>query len=118
MAERAGVCAEAEIALYQYGLRKDGDRNDGERGEDCDGRDRGVEPTDAGGGENDFESVAQKLSAQFGQAANLMNAVAALGHVGFEAALEIAVAEAGDLVEKCQAQADFEMASEAEEARN
>ena len=45
-----------------------------------------------------------------------MDAVAALGHVGFEAALEVAVAQARDLVEERQAETDFQTAAEAEEA--
>jgi hypothetical protein len=47
-----------------------------------------------------------------------MNTVAALGHVGFEAALEIAVTEAWNLVEERETEASFEMTPEAEEARN
>ena len=74
-----------------------------------------IDPDDARRGEDNFEAVAQQLAAQFGKAANQMNAVAALGHVGLEAALKVAVAEARDFFEKRQAQTDFETPAEAQQ---
>src|ERR1700691_1013670 len=115
MAERAGMGAKAEIALYQYWLRENGNGHGGEGCQESDGCADGVKPDDAGGGEDDFESVAQELSAQFGQATDLMNAVAALRHVGCEAALEVSVAEARDFGKESQTEAGFEMTAEAEE---
>jgi hypothetical protein len=43
--------------------------------------------------------------------------MAALGHVGRESALEVAIAEVGDLGEERQAQARLEVSSEAQQAR-
>ena len=81
-----------------------------------DGRAGWIDPDNARGGEDDFEAVTQKLAAQFGKAADQMDAVAALGHVGFGAALKIAVGKARKFFEECQAQTDFQTASEAQQA--
>ncbi len=77
---------------------------------------RRIDPDDARRGENDFKAVAQKLAAEFGKAADQMNAVAALGHVRLGAALKVAVAEARKFFQECQAQTDFQTPSEAQQA--
>ncbi len=57
----------------------------------------GIDPDNARRGEDDFEAVAQQLAAQFGKAADQMDAVAALGHVRLGAALKIAIAEIAEV---------------------
>ena len=81
-----------------------------------DGSAGGIDPDDAGRGEDDFKAVAQQLAAELGQAADQVDAVAALRHVGLEAALKIAVGKARKLFEECQAQTDFQAASEPKQA--
>ncbi len=45
-----------------------------------------------------------------------MDAVAAFGHVGFEAALEVAVAKARDFVEESETEAGFQAPAQSKEA--
>src|SRR5204863_9117696 len=108
MAQSAGVGAKAKIALDQQRLRNDRNRKRGERRHQHDERATRIEPDNSGGREHQLETGAQKPAAEFRQLANLMNAVAALGHVRFEAALKIAVAEQRNLSQKGEAQANFQ----------
>src|ERR1700677_2809485 len=114
MRERSRVGPQAQIALHKHRLRGEWNGEGGESSKNREGSARWIDPEDARRGEDNFKAVAQELAAELGKAANQMNAVAALRHVGFGAALKVAIAEAWNLFQKCQAQADFETASEAQ----
>jgi len=78
----------------------------------------GSSQNDSPGGENNFEDVAQQLAAEIRKAPDEMDAVAALGHVRFQTALEIAIAEVWDLTQKSLPKADFQAAAGAKETRD
>src|SRR6266852_7774865 len=113
MAKCTGVRSQTQIALYQERLRDEGNRDCGQGGQQGDRRAQRIEPDDSAGGENNFEDVAQQLAAEIRQAPDEMDAMAALGHIRFQAALEISIAQVWNLTQESLAKADFEAAASA-----
>ena len=111
------MAADAEVALLEEGLGQQRQADRERRGQHGERRARRIEPGDADRGQDELEGGAQELSAQVGQEPQRVDGVAALGHVRGESALEVAIAEAGDLREERQAQTRLEVSSEAQQAR-
>ena len=113
-AQGAHMAADAEVPLLEEGL---GQQRHANRERGCqpgERRTRRIEPGDPHRRQDELEGGAQELSAQVGQEPQRMGGVAALGHVRRQPALEVAIAEAGDLGEERQAQTRLEVSPEAQ----
>ena len=114
-AQRADVGAHPEVALGQEGLGGEWDAN-GQRGSEYRQWGAGrIEPGNARRGQDELATHQEQLSTQLWQEPYAVQAVAALGHIRGEAAVEVAVAEPWDLLQKRHAEADFELAPGAQD---
>jgi len=114
--ERAQVAADAQLAFDENGLGEEGGRESGGDGEQDEGRGGGSKPEDAGGGGADAEGGLQSLADLVREETEAVDDVPALGHVGDEAAVKVAVGEFRDFGEEGEAEAVFHLAAEAERA--
>jgi hypothetical protein len=112
------VGPESKIALRQDGLRQKGNGNGNQAGKEREGSAPGIEPHDARNGEDELEEDPRQISAELGQEAEMPDHVASIRHVGAQPALEITVAEAGELLEKGDPKTSLEMTPEPEEGRH
>ena len=114
-AQRADVGAYPEVALGQEGLGGEWNTN----GQRCSKyRQWGagwIEPGNARRGQDEFTAHQEKLPTQLWQEPYAVQAVAALGHIRGEAAVEVAVAKSRDLRQKRHAEAHFELAPGAQD---
>ncbi len=113
VAQGAGVGAQAQVALLDERAGEEGQADKEGGAQQGEGGAERVEPDDAQQGEQQLEAGAQQAHPQPGQEAQRAQVVGALGHVGGQAAAEIAVAQAGDLVEEGHAQAGLQAAAHA-----
>ena len=112
-AQGAGVAADAQVALREEGLC-DQRQTDGERRcQDRERRARRIEPGNPHGRQGKLEDRPQELPAEVRQEPERLKAVAALGHVRGQPALEVPVVEAGNLLQERHAQARLEVPPEA-----
>ena len=96
-AQRASVGAHPEVTLGQDRLHEHRQRDHERRREQGYGPSRRIEPDNPGGRQEEFEAGAGEPTAEVGQMAQPVDAVAALGHVGAEATLKIPIAQTGNL---------------------
>ena len=78
-------------------------------------RARRIKPDDPHRGQGQLEDRPHELSAETGEEAERLHAVAALGHIRGQPTLEIPVAEAGNFLQERHAQAGLEVAPEAQQ---
>ena len=93
----AGVVAHPQVPLLEPRQQHERHADRQRRGDGDDRQAPRIEPDDAGQGEEQLAGGAHEPLAEVGHQAEAVDAVAALGHVGGQAALEVAVAEAREL---------------------
>ncbi len=114
-AERSRVRAHAQVTLTEQRLRAEWQRHRHDREEDGEGRARQVEPGDSNDRQRETERGVERLARDLGQLADLVQAVRALGHVGGQPTLEVAVGQARDLAQERDAQAQLELPADAQD---
>lgn len=94
------MAAQAQVALRQRGLRQQRNAGGRQRGSHGERGAAGIQPYDSDGRKRNFKESAQKPPRQLGRLAKLLHTMAALRHIGYQAALKIAVAQQGDLLQE------------------
>ena len=106
--QSTGVRADAKIELVEVGPQRERQQDSDERGEEGDRRAPGIDPGDRRGGDDEPQRRPDELPAQLREVAQPMRGVAPLGHVRDRSALEVAVHEAGNLLEERDAQSSLQ----------
>src|SRR5579875_1670609 len=111
------MAARAQVALGKRRFAENSRKQSGGDAEQDKGPSRRFEPNNSGGGGKQLESGAQELAAEFGDAAQTMGGVAALGHIRDETALKIAIAQFRNFAQECDPEPVFDVAAETSGAR-
>ncbi len=115
--ERTRVSTDAEVALPQQRLPEDRQRERNRGGQRSQRRAWRIDPCDCRGRQEQLEQRSRELRAEIGQEPDLVDAVAALRHVGGRPALEVAVAEPRNFLEEGDPQPRLQPSSESERGR-
>src|ERR1700761_4535776 len=110
------MAAHAQVAFDENGLRHKRGQEGGCDGEQDIRRCAGSEPDDSGGGGAEAKDCLERLANLVGQIPQAVNDVAALGHIGGEAAVKVAVGDSWNFAEESQPEAVFDLPSETDGA--